>query len=52
MQKQKVDFKEFLPNSLANNLKKKMHSNTYLTQRLSLYEVRGGFGNNSEIFDR
>lgn len=52
MYKKKVDFKEFLPNSMANNAKKRMHSNTYLTQKLNLYEVKGGFGNNSEIFDR
>jgi hypothetical protein len=29
--KKKVDFKEYLPNSLARNAKKKIHSNTYLT---------------------
>jgi len=52
MYTKKVDFKEFLPNSLANNAKKKMHSHTYLTQKLNLYDVKGGFGNNSEIFDR
>lgn len=52
MFKKKVDFKEFLPNSVANNAKKRMHSNTYLTQRLNLYDVRGGFGSHSEVFER
>ena len=52
MYSDKVDFKEFLPNSLTRNAKKKMHSNTYLTQKLNLYEVKGGYGNHSEIFER
>jgi len=45
--KDKVSFKDFLPNSLANNVKKKMHSTTFLTQKLNLYNVKGGFGNGS-----
>lgn len=37
---------------MANNAKKKMHSHTYLTQKLSLYDVRGGFSSSSEVFDK
>lgn len=29
-----------------------MHSTTFLTQKLNLYEVKGGFGNGSAIFDK
>ena len=50
--KKSVDMREFLPNSIINSQKKKMHSNTFLTQKLDLYKVRGGFGNGSDIFDR
>ena len=41
-----------MPNSIVNSPKKKIHSNTYLTQKLDLYSVKGGFGNGSEIFER
>ena len=37
---------------MANDAKKKMHSHTYLTQKLNLYEVKGGFGNGSHLFDK
>jgi len=50
--KKKVDFREFLPNSIVNSPKKKIHSTTYLTQKLDLYNVNGGFGNGSDIFER
>lgn len=50
--KKSVDFREFLPNSIVNSQKKKIHSTTYLTQKLDLYSVKGGFGNGSEIFER
>lgn len=50
--KNKVDFKEFLPNSIMNTPKKKPFSNTFKTQSLNLYKVRGGYGNNSTLFNR
>lgn len=40
----KVDFKEFLPNSIAASAKRKLHSNTFKTQALGLYHVNGGWG--------
>lgn len=38
----KVDFREFLPNSLVNSPKKKMHSNSYRTESLGLAKTRSG----------
>ena len=46
-----VDHREFLPNSLANSAKKKLHSSTFKTQNLNLYKVRGGYGNHSALFN-
>ena len=44
MYEKKVDFKEFLPNSIVDSAKKKLHSNTFKTQALGLYHVNGGWG--------
>ena len=40
----KVDCLEFLPNSIMKTPKKSIHSNTFKTQSLGLYKVKGGWG--------
>lgn len=42
--KKRVSCHDFLPNSIAQNPKKKLHSATFKTQVLGLYNVRGGWG--------
>ena len=49
--KHKVDFREFLPNSVLNSPMKKLHSNSFRTKSLGLSKLRS-FSSKSEVSHR